>query len=103
MLQIIKVTGDSLYPEICQGDFVLISKIPFCLNNLHVGDIIVFLHPVFGTMIKRIEQVNPEQKTYFVVGTNSQSIDSRHFGAIEHGAISGKVIWHISARRANAK
>lgn len=96
MLQLIKVTGDSLFPEIRQGDFVLVSKIPFYFHPLKPGDVIVFEHPIYGRLIKRISQAAPDGNLFFVIGNHDLSIDSRQFGPVAKQAILGKVIWHIS-------
>lgn len=95
MLRFIKVSGDSLSPAIREGDFVLTSKIPFFLNSLQVGDVIIFDQPVYGTLIKRIEQVLDGGAAFFVVGADEFSVDSRQFGPIRRDMLVGKVIWHI--------
>ncbi len=95
MIRLIKVSGSSLVPDYEEGDFVLIAKIPFFLNSYRVGDVVVFNHPVFGIMIKKIEQVLASGNEFFVVGSHERSVDSRQFGAVEKGVILGKVIWHI--------
>ena len=45
MLKILKVTEDSLAPEYQNGDFVLVSKIPFLFVPPSPGDIIAFHQP----------------------------------------------------------
>jgi nickel-type superoxide dismutase maturation protease len=95
MLRIFKVTGDSLYPAIRQGDFVLISKIPFWFNRLRVGEVVVFNHPVFGQLIKRIERILDGGRAVFVIGSDEFSVDSRQFGPVSRAYLLGKVIWHI--------
>lgn len=95
MLRIVKVTGDSLTPYVREGDFVLISKIPFLLNSLKVGDIIVFEHSTYGRLIKRIERFSADGALIFVIGSHEWSVDSRQFGPVDRSTILGKVIWHI--------
>jgi nickel-type superoxide dismutase maturation protease len=95
MLQIIKVSGDSLSPEILEGDFVLVSKIPFSLNSLQVGDLVVFNHPDYGLLIKRIAAVSADRQSFQVTGAHPFSVDSRQFGPVGRQALVGKVIWHI--------
>ena len=41
MLGFFKVTGNSLSPDYQEGDFVLLLKIPFFLNRLKEGDIVI--------------------------------------------------------------
>jgi nickel-type superoxide dismutase maturation protease len=96
MFRLLKVTGDSLYPAYRQGDFVLVTKIPFLLNSIRQGDVIVFNHPAYGTLIKRVESVSADHDAYVVRGAHENSVDSRQFGPVDRGALVGKVIWHIS-------
>ena len=96
MIQILKVTGESLSPFFLRGDFVVILKIPFFLRKLKVGDFVVFRHPAYGTLIKRIESISPDGQEFFVVGTCSESVDSREFGPVPRRWLTGKVFVHIS-------
>ena len=95
MLHLIKVTGHSLTPEYQEGDFVLVSKIPFLLSSPRSGDTIVFHHPAYGTMIKQVESIDQNTGALLVTGTHAESIDSRQFGSISQKQIIGKVIFHI--------
>lgn len=95
MLRIIKVAGDSLSPVYNDGDFVLIAKIPVSLINLRVGDVVVFNHPEYGQLIKKVVSISDPEKKIFVIGFHENSVDSRRFGAIDKKNILGKVIWHI--------
>jgi signal peptidase I len=94
MLRLLKITGDSLTPEFQEGDFVLISKIPFLFSPASPGDIIAFKQPGYGLLIKRIQHITSESLIN-VIGTRPESIDSRVFGLVRREDILGKVIWHI--------
>jgi len=94
MLRFLKVTGDSLAPEYREGDFVLVSKIPFFLVPPSPGDVIAFHQPGYGLLIKRIQNISPDGGLK-VIGNHPESIDSRVFGTVRRGDILGKVIWHI--------
>ena len=96
MIRMIKVTGESLSPLFHEGDYVLITTIPFVVNKIKVGDTIVFQHTSYGTLIKQVEQANREEGTLSVIGTNPNSVDSRRFGPIRREDVIGKVIWHIA-------
>jgi nickel-type superoxide dismutase maturation protease len=96
MLRIIKVTGESLSPEVQEGDYVVITTVPFFFNALKQGDMIVFRHPVYGTMVKHVARVDPGSEEIFVVGSHPQSVDSRQFGSIPKKWITGKVLWQIA-------
>jgi len=95
MLRLLKVTGDSLSPEYQEGDFVLVCRILLLVRAPKSGDVVVFRHPAYGTMIKLVDRVAPEGDEIFVVGTHDDSVDSRQFGPISRKALLGKVIWHI--------
>ncbi len=95
MLRILKITGESLSPTHNPGDYVLISTRPKGANALKSGEIVVFKHPVYGTMVKRVVRVFPKDEKIFVTGSHPQSIDSRQFGPIPQSWVIGKVVWHI--------
>lgn len=95
MLRLIKVTGESLSPLFKEGDYVVITTLPFILRKIRRGDIVVFQQDQFGTMIKKVEYVDPNLGAVFVVGTHRSSVDSKQFGPISEQALIGKVIWHI--------
>jgi nickel-type superoxide dismutase maturation protease len=94
MVRFLKVTGDSLAPEYQEGDFVLVSKIPFYFVPPSPGDVIAFRHPGYGLLIKRIQNISPDGGLN-VIGNHPDSIDSRVFGIVRRMDILGKVIWHI--------
>lgn len=96
MVKLLKVAGASLEPSYQDGDFVLVSKIPIFFKFVRKGDVIVFHHEVYGTLIKQIDRLVPEQNGYYVLGTREDSIDSRLIGIIAKQDVVGKVIWHIS-------
>lgn len=97
MLQLIKVTGDSLYPEYQSGDFVVTSKIPVLFGSLKPGDVVVLQRQPYGLLIKRIDRIEAGGQRYFVLGTQLHSADSRKFGWVDRKDILGKVLYH--ARR----
>lgn len=93
--KVLKVTGRSLEPEFREGDFVIISKIPFLLHSPRVGNIVVFTKPPYGTLIKAVTEVEEKCRQLSVQGTFSGSVDSRIFGAISFDCVQGKVIRHF--------
>jgi nickel-type superoxide dismutase maturation protease len=95
MIQILKVTGESLSPLFLEGDFVVVNKIPFVMRKIKAGDIVVFRHPAYGTMIKQVEHISPDGEQLFVLGTHPESTDSRQFGPLQRRQLIGKVVWHI--------
>ena len=99
MIRFLKVTGDSLAPEYLAGDFVLTVKIPCISFKVRVGDIVVFEHPLHGTLIKRVQSIDSIKGKAIVLGTNESSIDSRNFGPIRLSSFTGKVIYHFPRPR----
>jgi signal peptidase I len=95
MFRIIKVKGDSMSPDYQEGDFVVLATAPFFLKRLKVGDIIIFEHRLYGTLIKRIASFDPETAEAYVEGTRPDSLDSRRLGTIRRKKIRGKVIAHF--------
>lgn len=95
MLRIMKVTGESLSPFINQGDYVLVDRLPGLFKRLKKGDAIVFRHPVYGTMIKKVEEIRLESGEAVVSGTHPESLDSRQFGPIPLRWLVGRVAWRI--------
>jgi nickel-type superoxide dismutase maturation protease len=92
----LKVTGESLSPFFEQGDYVLVAKIPFILRRIKPGDVIVFRHPAYGVMIKRLERFSEDGEELFVLGSHPESNDSRNFGLIPRRWVEGQVIWRIA-------
>lgn len=90
-----RVTGESLSPDFQDGDFVLILKIPFLFKPIKAGDTIVFKHPSYGTLIKKVDRLDPNGDSIYVLGSHQFSLDSRQIGWIEQQNVVGKVIWHV--------
>lgn len=88
MLQIFKISGDSLFPFYKNGQRVLCRKI-FSKTNINIDDTVVFEKDAYGLMIKIVKIV--EEDTYFVEGTSPDSIDSRNFGVLLKKELKYKV------------
>lgn len=99
MCRLLKIHGDSLFPDYQEGDFVLVSKIPFLFFAPRIGQVIAFHLPPYGTLIKRIDQVLEDGDAFFVIGSHPYSVDSRQFGPVRRRSIIGRVIWHIPQPR----
>jgi signal peptidase I len=89
------VSGSSLTPVYRDGDFVLVSKIPYLFDEIKQDDIVAFRHKEYGTMIKKVQDVAPNTGEINVIGTHENSVDSRRFGPITREDVLGKVICHI--------
>lgn len=94
MLKILKISGNSMSPRFKDGDFVVVGAASLFLSHLKAGDVIVFRHGGYGTLVKKIERV-AEGGELIVTGTQADSLDSRRLGPISAEKVLGKVIWHI--------
>lgn len=93
---IVKVDGDSMYPTLKDGEYVLMK----ITEDVEVGDIII-LHVdyEFGMdsefIIKRVAEI-AEDGSVYVLGDNSKvSHDSRQCGYFPKEIIRGKVIFEF--------
>lgn len=93
MVRILKITGDSMSPDYNEGDFVAIATVPFVLRRIRPGDVVVFEHGLYGTLIKRVGAVTLEG--LLVNGTRADSLDSRRLGPIDPARVTGKVLLHL--------
>jgi len=98
MFKLIRVAGESLSPSFNEGDFIVVSKVPFWFNSLNQGDVVTFNHPLYGRLLKQVDHFTEDGGVY-VLGTRENSIDSRHFGSVRRESLDGKVIWHIKGTR----
>jgi signal peptidase I len=92
MLKLLRVKGNSLRPEVQDGDMVMLLTWRR-LWKLKPGDRVVFRQPTYGTLIKKIERLGPGKDQVFVTGTHAASVDSYEFGPISIQSIIGKVIF----------
>ncbi len=89
MLQIFKISGDSLYPFFKNGQRVLCRKI-FTNTPVNINDTVLFKKENYGMMIKRVTHI--ENHRYFVEGTDPYSIDSKVFGTLTQKELLYKVL-----------
>jgi hypothetical protein len=59
------------------------------------GDRVVFRHPIYGTLVKLVDELRPKTAQLTVRGTRPVSLDSLAFGPIPLSSILGKVVWVI--------
>ena len=95
MLELLKVRGNSLYPEYKDGDFVLLAKSSVFFCKYSIGNVVVVHHPIYGRMIKRIDRIDEPGKRLFILGDHEDSLDSRQLGWIDFQLVKGRVIAHI--------
>jgi len=103
VFQVLKVTGESLSPFFLHGDYVLVVKLSYVVRRLKAGDVVVFRHPVYGVMIKRLEQLSTDGEELYVLGSHPDSNDSRRFGPVHRRWLIGKVMWRIGRSTAEGE
>lgn len=86
------VSGDSMHPGVQAGQIILVNRYAYLLGTPEVGDVVVFRNPLSNRLtIKRLAAI-ADGPLYYVVGDNrSESVDSRHYGALTRDLIIGRV------------
>lgn len=79
-------------PNLYQGDFIIVSSIPYWFRNPQSGDVILFKDKDSKKQIvKRIVKIN--NKKYSIKGDNIK--DSKEFEPILKKEIVGKVVYKL--------
>jgi len=82
-----RVTGESMYPTLEKGQWVLVRL----SDKIAVDDIVMFVHSG-AEKVKRVMGI--EGDFIYVLGDNPRySTDSRHYGYVKRHAIVGRVVW----------
>jgi nickel-type superoxide dismutase maturation protease len=91
-----RVKGESMLPRLREGDLVLAAG--WLAGRLRPGDLVVLRHPVYGTLVKQVDQLLPGGAVT-VKGTRPVSLDSQEFGPVARADLLGKVIWRIPGEK----
>jgi nickel-type superoxide dismutase maturation protease len=90
------IHGNSMLPNLHEGDAVLVNRLSYLLHEPKTNNIVALKDPRDGkTLIKRIVKIDSAKQNakYFVLGDNpKESTDSRSFGWITKKDIIGKVV-----------
>ncbi len=80
-------------PSYRDGDYVLTLR--YGRRRPRVGDDVVFVHPDFGRLLKRIERIQDGVMNF--TGTNALSADSAALGSVSLAACAsvGRVAFRI--------
>jgi len=91
----LRVAGESMVPTLLPGDRLLVWRGLGPLRPpIRVGDLVAVVDPRTPgrLMVKRVSEQHGAE--FFVRGDNeAASTDSRHFGPVGAGAISGRIIY----------
>lgn len=98
-LRRVVVRGESMAPELLDGDRLLVSALP----AIHVGDVVALRDPRVRSrvLVKRVALVD-SGGAVFVAGDNAAaSTDSRSFGAVPLRLLLGRcvLLYHPPERR----
>jgi Peptidase S24-like len=98
-IKILRVAGRSMEPEFREGDFVVVSKLPFRPKYVRPGTHIAFIHSKHGMLIKKVQEYNPVLKMLWATGTSRFSIGRDEIGPIPVKNVLGEVIGHVRKNR----
>ena len=98
-----------MHPTLESGAFVLVMGFAINLKrfgvywqqSLKVGDIVAVHHSQYGDIIKRICQIDYDDKhrmrgLYLVGDTPSQSVSTEQMGRIDIEQVIGKMVWWVN-------
>jgi len=96
-ISIDKIEGDSMFPTIKDGSFVL----SFFSNNMKIvpNKIYRLAHPQFGSIIKRLSFEDADGNFWFT-GDSKRSTSLKKIGAIKREQINGR-IWLVVDRKSH--
>ncbi len=95
MFRLVKITGDSMWPDYRHNDYVVLSR--WRRYALSPGDDVVCKHADLGLILKRVKHIGPDGLR--LTGLNPLSAESGRLGNIQRRAVMGRVIWHIRRPR----
>jgi signal peptidase I len=95
MIRFFRVKGESMLPLLAEGDLALAVNWYWLTGPLKVGDIVVFRHFMYGTLVKQVDRLLTETGRLTVRGTRAVSLDSQEFGPVAQTDVLGKVVWRV--------
>lgn len=99
MLRLIKVQGQSMAPQLHDGDYVFISRL---FLSLKVGDVVVVDHFLYGIIIKKVVHVAPDGQLW-LCGEHPTSLESERIGWLSPRRVLGKVIGRVCSSSSQAR
>ncbi len=99
MFKIVRIKGHSMHPRFQDGDFIILRTLIGKSTRFRAGQIVVLDHDVYGTLVKRIQQVDPERGRLYVLSEHEDGLDSRQLGWIDADRVTGRVLFHIGRGR----
>jgi nickel-type superoxide dismutase maturation protease len=89
----VRVSGDSMRPELEHDDILLVQR----PSKLAVGDVVIAAHPFKEsiTVLKRIVGIEEDGRVELRGDDPDESSDSRSFGIIPRDHIRGKAVCRL--------
>ena len=89
----VRVSGDSMRPELEDDDILLVQR----PRKIAVGDIVIAAHPFKKsvTMLKRVTAIDDAGRFELRGDDPDESTDSRSFGTIPIKDVRGKVVCRL--------
>lgn len=94
MLAIYRVAGDSMFPKVRSGDYVVLWTATRFIT-LTSGMLVIFHHPQYGLLLKQVVCVEQKRKVFSAQGLNLLSIDTYQLGTQPFFSLRGVVLWKI--------
>lgn len=89
MLRVFRVYNNSMRPGLSEGDFVIALR---RRRAPRPGERVVFDHPAYGTLIKRVEGLDASGSLR-CHSDNPAGLDSDAIGPVDPSSVRG-IVWH---------
>jgi nickel-type superoxide dismutase maturation protease len=95
------VAGDSMQPHLYAGDCVVVRR----GRRARPGDVVLVHRPDRPELlvVKRVREVLSNGQIWLAGDNPGASDDSRVFGAVDAGAVEGRVVWRYRPLRRPAR
>ena len=93
LLKPVLVAGDSMSPVLENRDIALYKP----TNAVNIGDIALVSHPYIQSVkiIKKVSEIDADGKLFLTGVNETESTDSRTFGAISIKSIKGRIVCRL--------
>ena len=102
MIRLYKIRGNSMLPRFHAGDYLLLHKCSLVKD----GDLIVYDHPSYGQIFKRVLIRSAEARqqpldgmSFQLQSDHEEGLSPQQIGDCQPQRIRGKVLWHCHPKR----
>lgn len=86
-----RVRGRSMLPRIQPDSFIIVFHFPRYFPK-KAGQLYYLNHPQYGRIVKTLDRISDDGRSFYFRGESSESLSSEAMGALTHEAIIGRVI-----------